>query len=333
MNTKEYILTKLVENHDNYLSGETIASELGVTRTAVWKAIRELASDGIEIIALRNQGYRLTEASRVRGMNLLLGAERVSGYLKNKLPVKVWRTLDSTNNAARELASKQANEKNDALIVSATQTAGKGRMGRSFYSPEGCGLYVTLLVHPECDAAESVKLTCAAAVAAARAIDSLRGENPTAEIKWVNDIYLGGKKVAGILTEGQLSIESGRLEFAVVGIGFNLLVPDGGYPEEIRQRAGAIFEDSASMPFDVYNRLAAQFANEYYRIYPGLNPETFLDEYRSRSFIIGRTVTVFRGNDSWDAEVVAINDDFSLSVRSADGKIERLSSGEVTLKV
>lgn len=332
MNTKEYILTKLVENHDDYLSGETIASELGVTRTAVWKAIRELASDGIEIIALRNQGYRLTEASRVRGMNLLLSAERVSGYLKNKLPVKVWRTLDSTNNAARELATEQS-EKSDALIVAAAQTAGKGRMGRSFYSPEGCGLYVTLLVHPECDAAESVKLTCAAAVAAARAIDSLRGVSPTSEIKWVNDIYLGGKKVAGILTEGQLSIESGQLEFAVVGIGFNLLVPDGGYPEEIRHRAGAIFEDRASMPFDVYNRLAAQFANEYYRIYPELNPDAFLDEYRARSFIIGRTVTVLRGNESWDAEVAAINDDFSLSVRSADGKIERLSSGEVTLKV
>ena len=331
MNTKEYILTKLVENHDDYLSGETIASELGVTRTAVWKAIRELASDGIEIIALRNQGYRLTEASRVRGMNLLLSAERVSGYLKNKLPVKVWRTLDSTNNAARELATEQS-EKSDALIVAAAQTAGKGRMGRSFYSPEGCGLYVTLLVHPECDAVESVKLTCAAAVAAARAIDYLLGEQE-ARIKWVNDIYLRGKKVAGILTEGQLNIESGQLEYAVVGVGFNLITPDGGYPEEIRQRAGAIFEDSASMPFDVYNRLAAQFANEYYRIYPELNPDAFLDEYRARSFIIGRTVTVFRGNDSWEAEVAAINDDFSLSVRSADGKIERLSSGEVTLKV
>lgn len=331
MNTKEYILTKLVENHDRYISGELLATELGVTRAAVWKAIRELASDGIEIEALRNQGYRLTEASRVRGMNLLLSAERVSGYLKNKLPVKVWRTLDSTNNAARELATEQS-EKSDALIVAAAQTAGKGRMGRSFYSPEGCGLYVTLLVHPECDAVESVKLTCAAAVAAARAIDYLLGEQE-ARIKWVNDIYLRGKKVAGILTEGQLSIESGQLEYAVVGVGFNLIAPDGGYPEEIRQRAGAIFEDRASMPFDVYNRLAAQFANEYYRIYPGLNPDAFLDEYRSRSFIIGRTVTVLRGNESWDAEVAAINDDFSLSVRSADGNIERLSSGEVSLKV
>lgn len=331
MNTKEYILTKLVETHDSYLSGEMLADELGVTRAAVWKVMRELASDGIEIEALRNQGYRLTDAARVRGMNLLLSAERVSGYLKNKLPVKVWRTLDSTNNTARELATEQS-EKSDALIVAAAQTAGKGRMGRSFYSPEGCGLYVTLLVHPECDAAESVKLTCAAAVAAARAIDYLTG-GQEARIKWVNDIYLRGKKVAGILTEGQLSIESGQLEYAVVGVGFNLIAPDGGYPEEIRQSAGAVFEDSASMPFDVYNRLAAQFANEYYRIYPGLNPETFLDEYRARSFIIGRTVTVFRGNDSWEAEVAAINDDFSLSVRSADGKIERLSSGEVSLKV
>ena len=331
MNTKEYILTKLVETHDSYLSGEMLADELGVTRAAVWKVMRELASDGIEIEALRNQGYRLTDAARVRGMNLLLSAERVSGYLKNKLPVKVWRTLDSTNNTARELATEQS-EKSDALIVAAAQTAGKGRMGRSFYSPEGCGLYVTLLVHPECDAAESVKLTCAAAVAAARAIDYLTG-GQEAKIKWVNDIYLRGKKVAGILTEGQLSIESGQLEYAVVGVGFNLIAPDGGYPEEIRQRAGAIFEDRASMPFDVYNRLAAQFANEYYRIYPELNPDAFLDEYRARSFIIGRTVTVLRGNESWEAEVAAINDDFSLSVRSADGKIERLSSGEVTLKV
>lgn len=332
MNTKEYILTKLVENHDRYISGELLATELGVTRAAVWKAMRELVSDRIEIDALRNQGYRLTDSARVRGMNLMLGCERISNYLEHKIPVKVWRTLDSTNNTARELAAEQS-DKCDALIVAAAQTAGKGRMGRSFYSPEGCGLYVTLLVHPECDATESVKLTCAAAVAAARAIDSLRGVSPTSEIKWVNDIYLGGKKVAGILTEGQLSIESGQLEFAVVGIGFNLLVPDGGYPEEIRHRAGAIFESRASLPDDIYNRLAAQFTNEYFKIYPGLEPADFLDEYRSRSFIIGRTVTVFRGNDSWDAEVVAINEDFSLSVRSADGKIERLSSGEVSLKV
>lgn len=331
MNTKEYILAKLVENHDSYISGELLATDLGVTRAAVWKAMRELASDGIEIDALRNQGYRLTDAARARSMNLMLGGERIFEYLEYKLPVKVWRTLDSTNNTARELAAKQS-EKSDALIVAAAQTAGKGRMGRSFYSPEGCGLYVTLLVHPECDAVESVKLTCAAAVAAARAIDYLLGEQE-ARIKWVNDIYLRGKKVAGILTEGQLSIESGQLEYAVVGVGFNLITPDGGYPEEIRQRAGAIFEDSASMPFDVYNRLAAQFANEYYRIYPELNPDAFLDEYRSRSFIIGRTVTVLRGNESWEAEVAAINDDFSLSVRSADGKIERLSSGEVSLKV
>ena len=111
MNTKEYILTKLVETHDRYISGELLATELGVTRAAVWKAMRELASDRIEIDALRNQGYRLTDAARVRGMNLLLGAERVSGYLKNKLPVKVWRTLDSTNNTARELATEQSDKK------------------------------------------------------------------------------------------------------------------------------------------------------------------------------------------------------------------------------
>ena len=331
MNTKEYILAKLVENYDSYISGELLATDLGVTRAAVWKAMRELASDGIEIDALRNQGYRLTDAARVRGMNLMLGCERISEYLEYKLPVKVWRTLDSTNNTARELAAKQS-EKSDVLLVAAAQTAGKGRMGRSFYSPEGCGLYVTLLVHPECDAAESVKLTSAAAVAAARAIDYLTGRQES-RIKWVNDIYLRGKKVAGILSEGQLSIESGQLEYAVVGVGFNLIAPDGGYPEEIRQRAGAIFEDRASMPFDVYNRLAAQFANEYYRIYPELNPDAFLDEYRARSFIIGKTVTILRGNESWEAEVAAINEDFSLSVRSSDGNIERLSSGEVSLKV
>ncbi|MCI8387988.1 MAG: biotin--[acetyl-CoA-carboxylase] ligase [Clostridiales bacterium] len=345
MNTKQAVLARLEVNVGEFISGEDIAESLGVTRAAVWKAIRELTSEGISIDAVRNQGYRLM-GTDANCMSRLLSADRIRAYLSQPDTIKridVHWMVDSTNKIARELANT---EHNDTLIVAAAQTSGRGRLGRSFFSPEGSGLYMSLLLHPEREASDSVLITTAAAVAVSRAIDKLRTEFfdesvEPAQLKWVNDVYISGRKVCGILTEAQLDLETSRLEYAVLGIGLNVVEPEGGFPEEIKNRAGAIFAADiesdlckTTIPNDVFNRLAAEVVNEFYKLYPTLDKGLFLDDYRSRSFLTGKRVEVIRGTDSYDAIVVGIDEEFRLIVKKIDNNYEEyLSSGEVSLRL
>lgn len=341
MSIKSAVLERLKQASGGFVSGEEIAASLGVTRAAVWKAVRELTADGIGITAVRNQGYQLSDADQTRAMNALLSPERIKACLTGsdvpeKLRIDVRRCVDSTNRVVRE---QEDGSGEDALAVAAAQTAGRGRMGRCFFSPEGSGLYMSLLLHPKLEARESVLITTAAAVAAARAVDSLTGDPELpCRIKWVNDLYLREKKISGILTEAQLNVETARLDFAVLGIGFNVITPEGGFPAEIADRAGAIFAPGDEIPDDIFNRLAAAVTSEFYRLYLPLNADVsaksaFLDEYRRRGFVVGREVTVVRADESYPAVAEAIDDDFRLLVRRRDGTLEPLSSGEVTLKL
>lgn len=356
MGIKEKVLEKLIET-DDYISGEDMAEQLGVTRAAVWKAIKSLTEeDELNIEAVRKVGYRLLDNKR-KLLSRTLDSDKIAEYLANDdnftlARIEAYRKTDSTNLEARRLASEmtgfvQNHEKSrDMLIVATEQTAGRGRLGRRFYSPEGCGLYMSLLLHPTASAWESTFITTAAAAAAARVIDRLIGRK--AMIKWVNDIYIGDRKVCGILTEAQLGLETGRLEYAVLGMGFNLFEPEGGYPPETGH-AGAIFgesDDKTAIPEDIFNRFAAEITREFYKLYhqnPAsgrqLDPESYLEEYRARNYLAGKEVMVYPtasadndGMTEFPAEVIGIDDEFSLIVRKKDGSEAKLASGEVTLK-
>jgi len=164
-------------------------------------------------------------------------------------------------------------------------------MGRSFFSPEG-GLYMSLLINERLPAHMSLGITTAAAVAVARAIDKIAGGR--SKIKWVNDVYRNGKKVCGILTEAKADCD-GFLKWAVLGIGVNLTAPDGGFPEEIAMRAGAVFDEISD---DCDNRLCAAIVDEFMDMYrKGLSPSLYLDEYRDRSNVIGQRIDVMRIHD------------------------------------
>ncbi len=227
---------------------------------------------------------------------------------------------DSTNNRLKELARNGA--KGGYLLATAHQTAGRGRLGRSFFSPQS-GVYLSLLLRPRSDPDKTLFFTTAAAVAVCRAIE--KTSNERAQIKWVNDVYIKGRKACGILTEAAIS--EGVTDWAVVGIGVNIAPPKGGFPEEISDRAGAIFNEG-NVPKGYENRLVAQIAIELERVYSQPHEPT-AGEYRERSMLIGRRITVVNGEGHTDCTAVDVDDEARLEVEYDDGRREKLFSGEV----
>ena len=321
MSTKERLLTLLEENRGAPLSGEALAQQLGVSRTAVWKAVRELQGQGHSIEAVQNKGYTLRPESDV------LSEQGVRRYLYHTLPrIVVEQTLGSTNLTAKQLAAGGA--PHGTLVAANCQTAGRGRRGRSFASPPGTGLYLSMVLRGALPVQSAVLTTSAAAVAVCRAVESVSGKR--LDIKWVNDLYYQGKKCCGILTEAAADMESGGVDYLVVGVGINLYEPEGGWPEELGKTATAIFA-----PGEAANRcrLAAAIADELLALYDTLPDTAFLEEYRVRNIVPGRDVLVIQNGQSRPAHALAITDEGHLLVRLPDGSEETLSFGEVSIRL
>lgn len=340
MTIKEQVLLLLENQRGSFFSGQEIAEKLSVTRASVWKAVKSLQKEGYAIEAVNNKGYTLKKSPDV------LSAAYIEQKLEKAgvtLKVQVEKKVDSTNNVLKQYIAD--GEKGDMVLMAEEQSAGRGRRGRSFYSPEGTGIYMSLLLHPDATPEEGTMLTTLAAVAAAKAIEEVAGEE--AQIKWVNDIWMHGKKISGILTEGSASLEEGKLEYVIVGIGINIYEPEGGFPEEIKDVAGAVFTSHVQRE-NLRNRLAVQFIvhfMEYFRTFPARD---YLEEYRKRCFVIGKRVRIITpqgtpalqlekpGGEKADreyAQVLDIDDACHLKVQYDDGTIEFLSSGEISIKM
>lgn len=304
MDTKESILLRLCRGE---AGGEKLARELGLTRTAVWKAVCALRADGYDIRSSR-KGYKLYGGD-------VLSAAGVTAHLSTRWTVETHAELSSTSDRAKALAESGADR---AAVLAETQTAGRGRLGRSFLSPGG-GLYMSALIRPALVAADCGMITAFAAVAAARAVERLSGL--PVKIKWVNDLYVGDKKICGILTEGGFGMESGELSYAVVGIGVNLRGSFPGLP-----RAGSIESAGGNVPSRC--ELAAAILDGLSETESGVRDRGFIGEYRSRSCVVGRRVTV---DGAYEAEAAGIADDCSLLLRRDDGSEVRFSAGEVSL--
>jgi len=319
---REELLRILWEHADRSVSGAELARRLSVSRAAVWKAVEQLRAEGYLIESSTRVGYRLSSQSDV------LSTEGVARHLRSKtLRTEVCASLPSTNTALKARAAEGAGE--GLVLIAGRQTGGRGRMGRSFYSPPGTGLYLSVLLRPDLPAAEATALTACAAVAVAESIESLSGR--PAQIKWVNDVLIDGKKVCGILTEASLDCESGTLSYAVVGIGVNALVPAGGFPEELSGVAGAVF-DAPTLP-ELRCRLAAEILDRLMGHYAHLSDKSFFSAYKARSIVLGRGVDILSpGREPEAAEVLELGEDFSLLVRTEDGVLRRLNSGEVSIR-
>ena len=324
MSVKEDVLKIFEGGRGAYFSGEALAARLGVSRSAVWKAVRQLQDDGYEFDAVSGRGYSM------RRDNDIISAEGIRkhlGALSRAYDIRTFKTITSTNTVLKEMAANGAAE--GTILVAAEQTAGKGRMSRRFHSPMGTGLYLSILLRPAMNAREALFITTAAAVAVAQTVEEV--SDGTAGIKWVNDVFMNGRKICGILTEASFDMESGGLEYAVCGIGVNICPPEGGFPEDIKDTAGAVFSKPPSG--DVKNRVAAGIISRfmgYYERFPG---HAFFDEYVKRSVIVGKKIIVTGRGEPREAYALGIDRECHLLVRYDDGTEETLNSGEVSIKI
>ncbi len=303
------------------VEGARLARELGVSRNAVWKVMNSLRQNGYEIEAVTNRGYRLLSAPD------RLNAAEIRRWLTAKeigRELEIHEQLDSTNNRAKILAA--AGARHGTTVIADSQTGGRGRLGRSFFSPEHSGVYLTVILRPDCAPERANLLTSLAAVAAARAVEKV--SDADVKIKWVNDLYLNDKKICGILTEAGFGMEAGRLEYAVTGIGIN--VNRMVFPPDLRETATSIGNETGTSPDR--NRLIAEILNELDALYGDLETGAFLEESRRRSNVTGRTVTVIEGGRQYPARAVEIDDQGRLVIETGAGRT-CLNYGEVSLKL
>lgn len=332
MSTKTELLSLLDAGNGSFISGQELAAALGVSRNAVWKAIKSLQEQGFDVESHAGVGYRLASARDIISKDVL------AGEINHPCCIHIFDKIDSTNNYGKKIHV----ENTPHLIVASEQTAGRGRLGRNFYSPAEKGIYMSLVFEPDFDLDKSLFVTTIAAVAACKAIEDAGGLRP--KIKWVNDIYLNGKKLAGILTEAESNFESGKIQKIIVGVGINCFACD--YPEEIREIATCL-----ENPVDGFNRnmLIAGFCNYFFDMIENFNQPKILREYKNRSFVLGEQILIFNPaiarqigrsddklHDGIRARAIDIDENGGLVVEFLEGRMSRqmqtLTSGEITIR-
>ena len=294
---------------DGFVSGEQLARDFGVTRAAVWKAIEHLRESGLEVSSARKRGYRLDSPYDALSLQVLEAALQDKGC--NASLIFEPETA-STNNDAKELARQGAPD--GTLVVADMQSTGRGRRGKGFFSPAGCGIYLSLIVGRKRVPANPLHLTAFAGVAACQAIEEVFGKQ--ASIKWVNDVYVDGRKACGILTEAEFDLEANMPAWAVVGIGVNVYEPTLGWPKEIAGKAGSV---ASAIEQGQRARLVASIVSHLDALAEASSPAMAMQEYRERSCIIGKDVLVQdETGESRRMKVLDILDDLSLQVVEAD---------------
>ncbi|MFI3115101.1 MAG: biotin--[acetyl-CoA-carboxylase] ligase [Clostridia bacterium] len=320
MSVKEQLLKILINQENNYISGENLATSLNVSRNSIWKAIKSLENDGYVIEAIRNKGYCLLSSNDV------LSRDGVLKYLNKPdfFDIEVYKEVTSTNTLLKE----NLNSKEWKVLVSSHQTNGLGRLSRNFHSPKDTGVYFSFILRPNITMSQSTYLTAMTSIAVSRAIFNVTQKN--SQVKWVNDIFLDDKKVCGILCEASFSMENASLEYVILGIGINVYRPKDGFPEEIEDIAGFILENHID---DVRNKLVAQVLNNFYSLYQEFDTKKIVEEYKSKSYILGKEIYVIKSNENTKALALDIDDNCGLVVKYEDGTIETLNSGEISTKI
>lgn len=318
---KENILHILVGGEGCYFSGSDLAAQLGVSRNAVWKAVKQLQNTGYHIEAITNKGYTLIPDDNV------LSEARIKKALRTKSigqELVILPETDSTNKQAKAMAA--AGAKDGTVVIAETQSGGHGRYGRPFFSPEKSGIYMSVLLRPHLKPEDAMLLTSCAAVAVARAIEKLA--DVSVQIKWVNDLLINNKKICGILTEAGIGFENGALDYVVIGIGINTGAVV--FPDELQTIATSI-ENESGRPVS-RSRLIAEILNMLEQHLETMNDRTFLDESRRRSTLLGKEINVITMNETYPAKAVSIDDNGFLIVE-AGGRQFALNSGEVSTRL
>jgi len=259
----------------------------------------------------------------------IMDSRKIVGFLndelKNKIKIEVMEKTNSTNALVRECAT-ECDE--GLVIIAGEQTAGRGRMGRAFFSPGNSGVYMSLLLKPQIKPQDAIHITTAAAVSVCRALESMGIANP--KIKWVNDIFINNRKVCGILTESSFDAQKNMLNYAVLGVGVNIYQSEEGFPEEIQNIAGAVFEERKE---NLRNEFIATFLNEFFDFYNELSLKKHLAEYKEKSFVLGKDITIIQNETTESAKAIDIDDNCNLVVEMPDGTVKNLYSGEISVRL
>ena len=326
MTTDAFILSALRAAGSDSISGGELAQRLGVTRAAIWTRIEELRSLGYEIEASPHEGYRLRSAPDVLHADDLvsrLGRTRVVGR-----DIRVFQETTSTNDVIERLATDGVKE--GIVVFSESQSKGRGRLGRHWVSPPAKGLWFSVLLRPDFRPQEATRLTIAAATALVRAI---RAETDLPlEIKWPNDLLVGGRKVAGILTE--LHGELDHVKYVILGIGVDVNLNASDFPPDLRKTATSL---KIELGQEICRpALAAAVLHEldsdYARVGSG-QFEAVADEWEDLCTTLGRNVSIRVGDRVIQGRAESLDDDGSLLLRTQHGRLERVIGGDVTLRM
>lgn len=319
---KEEIL-RLLRSADGYISGQELCNRFGVSRTAVWKAINQLKEAGYEIEAQQNKGYRLMAAP-----DLMTEAE-IKSLMHTEWVAKevlYFDTIDSTNTKAQELAEK--GYPSGTLVVADKQESGKGRRGRSWVSPSGTGIFMTLMIKPDINPNNASMLTLVAALAVAKAITSVTGEE--ALIKWPNDIVVNSKKVCGILTE--MNAQFDYINHIVVGIGIN--VHNESFPDEISQMASSLMIEAGGKRFhraQIIAETMSYFEQYYDTFLKTQDLSALVREYDELLVNRNKSVRVLDPKEPFDGKAMGITPKGELIVDTWESR-KLVSSGEVSVR-
>lgn len=288
------------------VSGEMLASELGVSRMTISKRIKKLIEEGYDIVIVPNKGYKLGSIID------LLDYNYIKDRIDENIDLEVFETIGSTNTYAK---NNLVDKKNISLVISDEQTAGRGRFEKKFHSPKGTGIYMSLVVPCNKSFEEIKHATCAVGVIVAQAIESFGSEEVKA--KWVNDLFINNKKVCGILTEASTNLETATVDSMVIGIGINVRTVD--FEKGI---------NATNIGVEVArNDLIVKIVNELTNM---KDYESYMDEYRKRSYLDGKEVNFTYNKEQMTGIVKGINEDGNLVV-IVDNKEIVLHAGEVSL--
>lgn len=317
------ILLMLKKHRDEFISGERISQELGISRTAVWKHINILREEGYEIESMPKNGYKLVSSPDI----LIL--EEIEEYLTTNFigrNIYHFDSLDSTNTKAKEMAM---DEEEGTVVVAEEQIKGKGRLGRNWVSPKGKGIWMSIILKPNMLPSEVAKLTLIGAAAVNKALEEM---GIISYIKWPNDIVIQGKKVCGILTE--MSCELNIINYVIMGIGINVNLLKEDFSQELVDKATSL-KEITGRDLD-RKRLLASVLNYFENLYLPFKQRgdisATIDISREKSLLIGKEIRILRGNDEKIGRALDIDEQGGLIIEYKDGTREHIFSGEISIR-
>lgn len=316
-------ILQLLKDSDGYVSGEEISKVLGVSRTAIWKVISHLKEEGYVIESVTKKGYLLQETPD------LLTEDEILYHLKTKwLGRKIvhYHQIDSTNKEAKKLAA--SGEKEGTIVISEEQLAGRGRLGRTWISPAGTGIWMSVILRPSIAPTDASKITLLAGLAVCEGIKEATGL--PVQIKWPNDLVLHNKKICGILTE--MSAEMEKINYIILGIGIN--VNTDSFPEDLKNTATSLkIEEEKEYDRKEIVKAILMYLEQYYELYmKNQDMEDLLEKYKNHCLTLGKEVKIIHRNEEFIGKAVDLSKEGELMVEKQDGQVITVFSGEVSVR-